>query len=128
MIRGLFIIWVCAISTSAFAPPMAIVNVATASAEKGVNELRMDLHTTTSPILSTNTLPSLVTSESLSQGIDVTPPYPTQQHEDTPSKINGAGDGFFYAYIIFSFLAGIKEFSARFSKWMENKNNASDEI
>ncbi len=118
MIRSLFIFLVCTISAGAFSPPMAIV---------GVNKFIMDLHTTTSPIHSTDALPSLVTSESMSQGIDVAQPYPTQQLEDTPSKINSAGDGFFYAYIIFSFLAGFKEFSVRFSKWMENRNNTSED-
>lgn len=46
-----------------------------------------------------------------------------QRQEDMSPASKTAGEGFILVYVVFSLLAGVKEFASRFKKWNENRKN-----
>jgi hypothetical protein len=46
-----------------------------------------------------------------------------QRQEDMSPASKTAGEGFILVYVVFSLLAGVKEFALRFKKWNENRKN-----
>ncbi len=73
------------------------------------------------PIYSTSSLSSpILVSETLSKGVDVES-YPRQEYKDMSPVMKSGVQWIFLAYVVFSLLAGVKEFSKRFSDWKESR-------
>ncbi len=76
---------------------------------------------TASPMYSTSTLSSsLLLSETESKGVDVES-YSRQEYTDMSPIMKSGVEWLFVAYVVFSLLAGVKEFTKRYSDWKESK-------
>jgi hypothetical protein len=68
-------------------------------------------------------LNSISISEEVIATIEVSSNEQRQEYSDLAPASKKAGEVFILIYVVFSLLAGVKEFATRFKKRMENREN-----
>ena len=68
-------------------------------------------------------LNSMSISDEAVSTIGVSSSVQRQENGDISPASKTAGEGFILVYVVFSLLAGAKEFASRFKRWNENRKN-----
>jgi len=68
-------------------------------------------------------LNSMSISDDAVSTIEVSSGVERQEYANMNQASKKAGEGFILVYVVFSLLAGVKEFASRFRRWNENRKN-----